>query len=95
MTTNRMHEDDVGERPPYLDELDPPVSDEPEPITPADVAHTVERLEAGRESGNYTDLRESDLWVLWYVGRQGKKRLDAVFATPSLLPQLVTPAADA
>ncbi|HZS87292.1 MAG TPA: hypothetical protein VFE42_07375 [Chloroflexota bacterium] len=78
---------------PYPDELSPPITDDAAlpPITSEDIAHTVERLKAGRESGEYTAMRESDLAVLWHVGQHGQDRLRAVLRDPSLLPRLLAP----
>ena len=76
---------------PYLDELYPPSGDEAPSITAGDIAHTVERLEAGWANGEYTGMRESDLAVLWHVGQLGRERLHAVMRDPSLLPRLLTP----
>lgn len=80
---------------PYLDELYPPESDEPPAITAADIAHAVERLEAGKESGEYTAMRESDLAVLWHIGQLGQDCLEAVRHDPSLLPRILAPTAHA
>lgn len=73
---------------PYPDELFPQSTDEPPSITVDDIAHTVERLEAGREAGEYTSMRSSDLEVLWRIP---SGRWDDVRQNPSLLWQLVTP----
>lgn len=77
---------------PYPDELDPPIvdtdRDEALPITAADIAHAVERLEAGRESGEYTGMRESDLAVL---ARLTTDQWHKVKRNPSLLPRILAP----
>lgn len=78
-----------------IDALHPPESDEPFTVSAEDIAHTVERLEVGRESGEYTSMRESDLIVLWKVGQLGQDQLDAVKRDPSLLPRVLTPTAHA
>ncbi len=80
---------------PYLDELYPSESDEPLTFTAEDIAHAVERLEAGRDVGEYTGMRESDLVVLWEVGQLGQDQLHAVMRDPSLLPRILTPTAHA
>jgi len=79
---------------PYPDELDPPITDGDEvlPITAEDIAHAVERLEAGRESGEYTAMRESDLIVLAHLTAE---QWHAVKRNPSLLPRILTPTAHA
>lgn len=82
------------DRIPYPDELDPPVTecDEAMPITAEDIAHAVERLEAGRDSGEYTGMRESDLVVLAQLTEEQWRK---VKHAPSLLPRLLTPTAHA
>jgi hypothetical protein len=77
---------------PYLDELYSPESDELPPITVDDIAHTVERLEAGHEVGEYTGMRESDLVVLAHLTT---KQWWQVRGNPSLLPQILIPTAHA
>jgi hypothetical protein len=86
-----------GDHIPYLDELAPSIGDAAAPpsITADDIAHAVERLEAGRASGEYTGFRESDLAVLWHVGQLGPDQVRAVRCDPSLLPRLLTPTAHA
>lgn len=90
MATERAHTPD--DQIPYPDELDPPIvdtdSDEALPITAANIAHAVERLEAGRESGEYTGMRESDLAVL---ARLTTDQWHAVKRNPSLLPRILAP----
>lgn len=78
-----------------IDESSVPESDEPFTFTAEDIAHAVERLEAGREAGEYTHMRESDLVVLWEVGQLGQDQLHAVMRDPSLLPRVLTPTAHA
>jgi hypothetical protein len=92
MATERTHTPD--DQVPYPDELDPPITegDELPPITAEDIAHAVERLEAGRESGEYTGMRESDLAVLAYLTAE---QWHAVKRDPSLLPRILTPTAHA
>ncbi len=89
----------VDEHSPYPDEFDPLMTDEedasPPSITAEDIAHAVERLEAGQQSGEYTNLRESDLSVLWHVGQLGQDRLREVRRDPSLLPRILAPTAHA
>lgn len=94
MATERAHTPD--DQIPYPDELDPPIvgtdSDEVLPITAADIAHAVERLEAGRESGEYTGMCESDLAVL---ARLTTDQWQEVKRKPSLLSRILTPTAHA
>jgi len=77
MATERTHTPD--DQIPYPDELDPSIT-------------AVERLEAGRESGEYTGMRESDLAVLAYLTAE---QWHAVKRDPSLLPRILTPTAHA
>ena len=63
----------------------------PPSITDDDIAHAVERLEAGRENSDYMGMRESDLAVLWHVGQLGQEQLRTVRCDPSLLLRLLTP----
>ncbi len=88
----RAHTSD--DRVPFPDEFDPPIrdGDEAAPITAEDIAHVVERLEAGRASGEYTEMRESDLAVLSHLTVEQWRE---VKQTPSLLPLLVAPTAHA
>jgi len=65
------------------------VVDELPPITADDIAHAVERLEAGRESGEYTAMRTSDLYVLGHLSHRGQGQVEVVLRDPSLLPRLV------
>jgi len=67
------------------------VIDDLPPITADDIAHAVERLEAGRESGDYTDMRTSDLYVLGHLSHRGQRQVEAVLRDPSMLPRLVAP----
>lgn len=92
MVTERAHMS--NDRIPYPDEIDPPItdSDEASPITAEDIAHAVERLEAGRESGEYTEMRESDLAVL---GQLTVEQWREVKRVPSLLSRILTPTAHA
>lgn len=90
MATERMPRPD--EDIPYLDELYPPESDELPPITAEDIAHTVERLEAGREVGEYTGMRESDLVVLAHLTTEQWRQARW---NPSLLTQILMPTAHA
>jgi len=78
---------------PHLDELSPPIGDAavPPSIAADDITHAIERLEAGRENGDYTGLRESDLAVLWQVGQLGQEQLRAVRSDPSSLSRLSAP----
>ena len=86
MATERAQRPD--DHVPDLDELYPPEDDEPLTFTQDDIAHAVERLEAGRDIGEYTNMRPSDLDVIWSIPRG---RWDDVRRNPSLLWQLVTP----
>ena len=88
----RAHTPD--DRVPYPDEFDPPIRDgeEATPITAEDIAHVVERLEAGRAGGEYTEMRESDLAVLAHLTVE---QWHEVKRTPSLLPRLLAPTAHA
>ncbi len=97
MATERVHTSD--DHSPYPDELDPLMTDDDDddlpPITAEDITHLVERLEASHGSGEYTNMRESDLVVLWHVGQLGKDVLHEVTRNPSLLPRLIAPTAHA
>jgi len=72
---------------PYPDELYPSESDEPLTFTAEDIAHAVERLEAGRDVGEYTSMRESDLVVLSQLTTEQWRE---VRWNPSLLPHILT-----
>jgi hypothetical protein len=82
------------DRVPYLDEIDPLIEESaPDtPITAEDIAHAEERLQAGRERGEYTDLRESDLVVLAHLTRE---QWQQVKRNPTLLPRILAPTAHA
>jgi len=92
MATERTHTPD--DQIPYPDELDPSIteSDELPAITAEDIAHAVERLEAGRASGEYTGMRESALAVLAHLT---VAQWHEVKRDPSLLPRILTPTAHA
>lgn len=92
MATERVYPPD--DPTPYPDELDPAIvdGDDAPAITAGDIAHAVERLEAGRDGGAYTGMRESDLAVL---GRLTPDQWRAVKRDPSLLSRLLTPTAHA
>ena len=92
MAAERAHGHD--ERVPYPDELDPPIieGEEAPPITAQDIAHAVERLEAGRASGEYTEMRESDLAVLAHLTMDQWRE---VKRNPTLLPRILAPTAPA
>jgi hypothetical protein len=85
---------DTGDQLPNPDDLDPPVvdGDDELPFTAEDIAHLMERLEAGRDSGEYTGMRESDLTVLAHLSIE---QWHDVRRDPSLLLRLVTPTAHA
>lgn len=92
MATERRHGPD--DPIPYLDELGAAITDgdDTPPITSEDIAHLVKRLQAGRASGEYTEMRESDLAVL---ARLTPEQWGAVKRDPSLLPRLLTPTSHA
>ncbi len=81
---------------PYPDELDPLMTDEDDdelpPITAEDITHLVERLEASHGSGEYTNMRESDLVV---IGHLTVEQWREVRHDLSPLPRLLTPTAHA
>lgn len=82
MATRQIHDsDEAAELPDSLP-----------PITPEDVAHFVARLEAGRASGEYTGLRESDLDVLTHLTPEQWER---VKRDPSMLQRILVPSAHA
>ncbi len=94
MATERVHTSD--DHSPYPDELDPLMTDDDDdelpPITAEDITHLVERLEASHGSGEYTNMRESDLVV---IGHLTVEQWHEVRRDPSLLPRLLTPTAHA
>jgi hypothetical protein len=92
MATERRRQ--TSDHIPYSDELDPPTdgSDDVPLITAEDIAHLVERLEAGRDSGEYSGMRESDLAVLAHLNVE---QWQEVIRNPSMLPRLVVPTAHA
>jgi hypothetical protein len=82
MATRQVH--DSGEAAGFPDELPP--------ITTEDVAHFAARLEAGRASGEYTGLRESDLDVLTHLTPE---QWEQVKRDPSMLQRILLPPAHA
>lgn len=91
MATERVHR--AEEHIPKLDTADrsPGDDDSLPPITAEDVAHAVERLEAGRESGLYERMRTSDLYVLGHLSHLGEETYQAALRDPSQLPRLLAP----
>lgn len=89
MATERVHRAEEHMLNP--DTVDQPLGDEDSlpPITAEDVAHAVERLEAGRESGLYERMRTSDLYVLGHLSNLGEETYEAALRDPSQLPRLL------
>lgn len=89
MATERIHRDEGPIL--FLDELEPVITDADDlpPITAEDVAHAVDRLEAGRESGRYEHMRTSDLYVLGHLSQLGTETYHAALRDPSQLPRLL------
>lgn len=65
------------------------------PVTAEDIAHAVDRLLAGRESGLYEQLRTSDLYVLGHVSQLGEEMHESVLRDPVQLPYLLARATPA
>lgn len=79
------------ERIPDLDGIDSAAYDDDSlpPITAEDIAHAVERLDAGRTTGLYEHMRTSDLYVLGHLSRLGEEAYEAALRDPSQLPRLL------
>lgn len=89
MAAERIQRD--GARVPTMDGPDLPIDDDDElpPITAEDIAHAVDRLEAGRESGLYDGFWMSDLYVIGHLTQLGRESYHAALRDPSQIPHLL------